>query len=453
MTNSRFNFLLYRTHAWVGLISGLFLIVICTTGSVAVFRPEIERAVDWGDYDFNVVPTGTPIGIEQAIATAEAKFPGGRATAARMPARGGSWHSHGDAYSIVIDQAKGPNFVVLVDPHRNVVVASAAPNRGWGNFLRQLHVRLFYGSYWGRWLVGFFGITLLFSTVSGLVIFRKFNAGSWWPRVRWGRGTRIVTADLHKWVGLWTVAFNLVFGVSGAVIGLEGLARKYVMEAPPRPKAVAAIASLPAGTIEALMTRATQLVPGTVATEAQLPYRRNGLIKVEVEHGVASLVREHASYILFNAATREPIEVYDATKSPIAARFYYAMEPLHFGRLGGAMWLKLLWGLMGLSGGFLSVSGFVIYLARKRKPAPRPVARGTRIVSQIEMKSDPEHPAPARKACSLCGGAIARARLEALPGVTTCIACAKKYPRKVDTSGVELSQASPINRNGFAPKD
>jgi RNA polymerase-binding transcription factor DksA len=62
-------------------------------------------------------------------------------------------------------------------------------------------------------------------------------------------------------------------------------------------------------------------------------------------------------------------------------------------------------------------------------------------------------PKSTRKLCSLCGGPIAAARLEALAGVTTCIECAKKHPRKVDISGVELSQASPINRNGFAPKD
>jgi len=48
-----------------------------------------------------------------------------------------------------------------------------------------------------------------------------------------------------------------------------------------------------------------------------------------------------------------------------------------------------------------------------------------------------------RKLCGLCGSPIAAARLEALPGVTTCIDCAKKHPRKVDT----------ICRNGFAPKD
>lgn len=66
------------------------------------------------------------------------------------------------------------------------------------------------------------------------------------------------------------------------------------------------------------------------------------------------------------------------------------------------------------------------------------------------MSKRPDHP---RKQCSLCGTEISAARLEALPGVTTCIACAKKHPRKVDTSGVELSQASPIDRTGFAPTD
>ena len=77
---------------------------------------------------------------------------------------------------------------------------------------------------------------------------------------------------------------------------------------------------------------------------------------------------------------------------------------------------------------------------------------GTRIEGGTAMNPDTNTARPGRR-CSLCDRPIASARLEALPGVTTCIDCAKKHPRKVDTSGVELSQASPINRNGFAPKD
>src|SRR4051794_31229504 len=132
MTRSRAAYLLYRWHAWVGLIGGIFLFVICASGSIAVFRPEIERAVDWGGNDFNITSNGrAPISIEQAIATAEAKYPGGHAIVARKPDRGGSWHSHGAAYCIVIDQAKGRNLNVLVDPYKNEVVAAVAPYKGW----------------------------------------------------------------------------------------------------------------------------------------------------------------------------------------------------------------------------------------------------------------------------------------------------------------------------------
>ncbi len=60
---------------------------------------------------------------------------------------------------------------------------------------------------------------------------------------------------------------------------------------------------------------------------------------------------------------------------------------------------------------------------------------------------------PHKRLCGLCGQPIAPARLEALPNATTCIACARKNPIKIDVSKLDLSQASPINRNGFAPTD
>ena len=59
-----------------------------------------------------------------------------------------------------------------------------------------------------------------------------------------------------------------------------------------------------------------------------------------------------------------------------------------------------------------------------------------------------------RHICHLCGGPIAAARVAALPGVTVCLHCAKTHPvKKVQARQLDLSQASPINRNGFAPSD
>jgi len=373
MAKRPIGILLYRWHSWVGLLSGLFLIVICTTGSIAVFRPEIERAIDYAGHDFTVVPTALPkISAERAVKTAEAKYPGARAQSVRFPALAGSTQVHGDEYLVQLNQGRGKgNLNVLVDPYRDTVIAPLKSVRGWGDFVRQLHVRFFYGSFWGRYIVGFFGLTLLFSTISGLIVFTRFNGGSWKPKpIRWGRGGRIVTADVHKLVGLGTVAFNIIFGVSGAVLGLEGIYHKYIAEKVV-PEKRATVARLPDGAIDDYVRRAQELVPGGQPNAIVLGHARNGTVRVDLWPTTAHLVREQSSYVVFDAKTSQPAEVYDATKAAAGVRLYYAMEPLHFGRLGGAMWVKLLWGLMGLSGGFLSVTGFVIYVLRKRQAKSR----------------------------------------------------------------------------------
>jgi RNA polymerase-binding transcription factor DksA len=69
---------------------------------------------------------------------------------------------------------------------------------------------------------------------------------------------------------------------------------------------------------------------------------------------------------------------------------------------------------------------------------------------EVSMKNERKL---ARKTCTLCGAEIPPARLAAIPGVSTCIACAKRNPPKVDVNKLDLSQASPIDRTGFAPSD
>ena len=58
-----------------------------------------------------------------------------------------------------------------------------------------------------------------------------------------------------------------------------------------------------------------------------------------------------------------------------------------------------------------------------------------------------------KKLCSVCGNPIPAARLAAVPGVTTCLECAKKNPPKVDPRKYDLSESSPIDRTGFARSD
>jgi uncharacterized iron-regulated membrane protein len=193
-------------------------------------------------------------------------------------------------------------------------------------------------------------------------------------------------ADVHKVVGLGSVGFNLLFGLTGAVLGLEGIYHRYLAP-PPRPLPQRhAVGALPPGRLDNAVRRAVREIPGSRAAGADLILQR-GLIRVRVEHPTAALVKEHQSNVLFDAANGEVLAVSDATGDGAAARLYYAMEPLHFGRLGGALWVKLLWGLMGASGGLLSISGFAIYVLRTRKSsAVRPAAAAIPAKAPAEME-------------------------------------------------------------------
>jgi hypothetical protein len=58
------------------------------------------------------------------------------------------------------------------------------------------------------------------------------------------------------------------------------------------------------------------------------------------------------------------------------------------------------------------------------------------------------------RVCRVCGRPISAARLEVLPATTLCIDCARtEPPAPIDVEALDLSQASPITRNGFGPKD
>jgi hypothetical protein len=66
----------------------------------------------------------------------------------------------------------------------------------------------------------------------------------------------------------------------------------------------------------------------------------------------------------------------------------------------------------------------------------------------------PENVAQPHRLCAICGQPIKPARLEVLPDTKFCVDCARTQPAApIDIEKLDLSQASPITRNGFAPKD
>lgn len=205
---------LFQVHLWTGLGLGLYILIISVTGSIVVYRNELYRT--FTPRPIVAVPSGERLTTEQLSDAAQRAYPGYDVTnvfrARNLDQAVDVWLKRG------ADRRQR-----LFDPYTGRDLGDSVP-RGirFVSWLLDLHDNLLYGAT-GR-LVN--GAGALFMMVLGLT-----GAVVWWPGVQsWRRSVTIHRGvslkrfnwDLHSAVGFWTVAFLVLFGVTGAYLAFPG---------------------------------------------------------------------------------------------------------------------------------------------------------------------------------------------------------------------------------------
>lgn len=360
----------FRWHRWLGLASGLLMLVIGTSGAVAVFKAELDWLVTPALRAPH--PTGSRPTADAFAAAVASAYPRASLTALELAPAAGF------AHRASIRTGDGVSREVFLDPATAAVRGDREISSGYfsslHNFVRQFHVRLLMGA-WGRVFVGGLGVVLALSCLTGLYVYRSWLAGLW--RLRWRGLTGSARArELHKWVGLWSLLFNLMIAVTGAVLGLENLTARIGQQwlgrplgesAPPRASAVGAPLA-PA----ALVARAQAAFPDLQVTSITLPRRAGEPAVVRGDAGV--LIARQQNHVALDPVSGATLAVADRRQATGWARVYLSFDPLHFGYFGGYT-IKALWLLLGLTPGLLSVTGFWLWW-RRRAPVlsetPRP---------------------------------------------------------------------------------
>ena len=225
----------------------------------------------------------------------------------------------------------------------------------------------------GLYLVCLMSIPLLASLVTSVLFYK-----GWWRRFfsfRPGRNLRGWISNLHGWLGLWTLWFVLVIGITGAWYLWERL-RGDAVDGVFSHVDVSGSAVQPLPPVEGAGRRRLPFEALLAAVrEARLDLDigylytdRNGYFYVTGQAGHL-LVRHRANKVYVNAYTGEV--AYNQAASDLSPywRWSDTADPLHFGDFGGLV-SKGLWFLFGLLLSFLSVSGawlFARRLARNRR--------------------------------------------------------------------------------------
>jgi uncharacterized iron-regulated membrane protein len=347
-------------HRWSTFTLGVFVLVVCVSGSVMLFGDEIDHAVRPGLFR----ATGGDAGPDRAMAAVLAEHPGRRVS--RM------WFPLPERPVYVAELSGSPKLFVNVDPGTGRVLGTrGVPVMEW---IRIMHANLQLG-FTGARAVGVLGIVLLLMMATGLYL--------WWPgprrmasgfRLRRRGGATLVNYDLHNLAGVFATPLLALISLTGVAIVFAGPARAVlqavwigsgepaarVVSSPPAPRDSAEMLPL-----TELVRRASLTLPGYEVMAVVI--RQRARHEVEVRLTTAG-VRMHdgLARVIFDPYTGEMMRASDPRAMPPPERFRQRwMFALHAAQYGGLS-VRLLYALAGVTPVLLAGTGLVVWWTRRR---------------------------------------------------------------------------------------
>jgi uncharacterized iron-regulated membrane protein len=197
----------WRWHFYAGLFCIPFILWLAVTGSIYLFKPQIEAALD-RPYAHLAAP-GARVAPYAEIKAALAASPGSVLHAYQLP------RQPGDAAQILVGKGTGETRI-WIDP-RNAKVLKMTPEDG------RLMTTIFHLH--GELLLGDRGSMAVELAASWAVVMIVTGLYLWWPRQtqglagvlypRLGRGSRIFWRDIHAVAGVWVSATTILLLASG----------------------------------------------------------------------------------------------------------------------------------------------------------------------------------------------------------------------------------------------
>jgi uncharacterized iron-regulated membrane protein len=352
----------YLVHKWTSLICTLFLLMLCVTGLPLIFHDEIDTAMG-GPVPVASVPPGIKPDLDRIVATARKDHPGQVVTFL-------TWGLD----EPIITASIAPSFIADEDQTvtQNFDARTGAPlaaNPSYlkvSSFLLEIHETLFMGLP-GSLFLGVMGLLLVAALVSGVVVYVPFMRKLDFATVRKDRSARLKWLDLHNLIGIVTLAWLTVVGVTGVINTLTRPAAALwqgtelvKMMAPyrslPPPQRFASLNTVVDNTLRASpgMSVSTIAFPGS-------PFGSKRHYNVFLR-GSTPVTRRLIAPRLVDAETGQLVASRDM---PLYVKTLFLSQPLHFGDYAG-MPLKILWALLDLAAIAVLGSGVYLWLGRRQ---------------------------------------------------------------------------------------
>lgn len=354
----------FQVHKWTSLVSVLFLLLLCITGLPLIFHHEIDHALGKSVHPPELPGVEAQASIDAMLADARSRYPG-------------------DVTQFLVGEAGEPVwFLRLGDSPNGAITAFDTYDARTGELLNvyplgqgvmevivRLHVDLFAGLP-GMLFLGFMGLLLLLSLVSGVVLYAPFMGRVRFATVRRDRSERLKWLDIHNAVGIVTLVWLLVVGGTGAIHTLSGpifagwQAEGLVELTGGEPDAVPAVPATDRISVDRAVRVARSAAPAHAISFMAFPgtaFASPGHF-VAYMQGTEGLDRSLLRAVAIDAGNGALTGV---SPMPWTVNLLMISQPLHFGDYGG-MPLKILWAVLDILAIVVLVSGLILWMKRRK---------------------------------------------------------------------------------------
>ena len=352
---------LFKWHSYFALIAMIPVLVISITGSLLVFKVEIDSLLR----PHHMVVEPNQNAQRQSLDTLMNKVSGQHSDYALA-----GWELFDDGSrsdtAYVIKKGTDTWYKLYLDQYQGTLLSQPQPMEHYiTDWLLELHYS-FLLNFSGTVIGATFGLIMLFLGVSGIILYRNF-----WRKLftfRFKAAMRIWLSDLHKMVGIIASPVFILIAFTGVYWNISIISHE-VLEHGFEEEHVLMTSAYHSNSIsfEALRLDASEQIKSFEATYLAIPNEPDMQITFFGEVDTHNpFISQYASMVTYDKTSGQLVTAYDIRDASIWALIDDSTRKLHFGYFAG-IWSKIVWCIIGLSPLILAISGLVMYLLRTRK--------------------------------------------------------------------------------------
>lgn len=354
----KYDKLVYAIHKWCGLIGGVFILFLSITGTLLVFREEIDLSTN---ASLLKVETGERrVALDAILDNIHQQYPD-------ATLNGSFLFTNQPDRSVMTEIVRDKKRIwVYANPYTGALLGDRVRNEVFIVQLLMWHEHLTVGDT-GHLILFLVGLCFVASVVSGVWYYRKSLLSVFKIGVR-RKNSYLLNADLHKLIGVSACVFLFLMACTGSFMHWEKVERMFGEESERRPATVQPAAVAPTAqpySVDSLITLASAQVAGFVPQYVGFPRAAGEPLLVRGTRPESlRLLGKFNSTVSLDPQRKAVVEVTHKEDNDLEGNLESAAEQLHFGEYGG-WFTKILYGLGGLGLGVLTITGFLIWFKKK----------------------------------------------------------------------------------------